>query len=88
MILGFIAAVVSALVIFHQLRPLHLPEHEKLSPNFASRAKIMDAPLPDIAKEVILKSSVDTTSSEPQRVRTIPARVEGDDQRLRAFDEL
>jgi hypothetical protein len=86
--LGSIAIVIFALILFHQFRPHPLPEHEKPSLDFASRVKIMDGPLPAIAKEAILGPSVYITSSEPDRASTNPARVEGDDQRLRVFDEL
>jgi len=88
MILGSLATLVAALVLFHQIRPLHLPEHEKSSPAFASRAEIIDALLPDIAKEAVLRSAVDTRSSEPKRASTYLTKSPKDDQRLRAFNEL
>jgi hypothetical protein len=87
-ILGSLATVVFALMLFHQIRPLHLPEYDKSAPAFASSAKIIDAPLPDTAKGGILGSAVDTRSSEPKRAPTDSARIQRGDRRLRAFDEL
>jgi hypothetical protein len=84
--LGSIAALVFALVLFHQLKLVQVVHHTRPTPDFASRAKIMDAPIPDIAKEAIIGPS--TSRSELKPVPTIAADILGDDERLRVFDEL
>lgn len=86
--LGSIAAVVLALIFFYHFRPLHVGRQSKTRPDFASRATIMDAPIPDMAKEVIMGSSIHAASSEPETAPSVHATVSADDVRLRAFDEL
>jgi hypothetical protein len=86
--LGSIATVVFALILFHFFRPLHVGHHPKTRPAFASRANIMDAPIPDIAKEAIMGTSLHTPSSKLETSPSIEAKVAADDVRLHVFDEL
>jgi hypothetical protein len=53
--------------------------------DFASRARITAAPIPDIAKEAII-GRMDTSELKP--ALTSVAEVPDDDERLRVFDEL
>jgi hypothetical protein len=85
-IVGFVAAVILALVLFRPSQPTdhsHEPNHT-LDP--AIREAILNADIPDIAKEAIIGPSSSTASP---RVETPDAQlVLDDDERLRAFDEL
>jgi hypothetical protein len=75
-----------ALILFHQFKPINVAPHPKPALDFASRAQIMDAPIPDIAKEAIIGPQVDTAGLKP--VPTNVANLPADDERLRVFDEL
>lgn len=85
-ILGTIATVMFALILLHQFKPLHVAPHPKPALDFASRAQIMDAPIPDIAKEAIIGPQMDPADLKP--VPPDVANVPADDERLRVFDEL
>ncbi|KAF1840047.1 uncharacterized protein K460DRAFT_323918 [Cucurbitaria berberidis CBS 394.84] len=85
-ILGTITALIFALVLFHQFKPIHIPKDQKTSLDFASRAKIMDAPIPDIAKEAIIGSTPKIATSSIETSVANPLLE--DDERLRGFDEL
>jgi hypothetical protein len=86
---GFLATITGLVllaILFQQLRPLH-PDHEtnpKLS--FSERAKILDAPIPDIAKEAIMNPIPPDIQTEV-RVEQPVVELE-DDERLRVFNEL
>ncbi|KAG9188316.1 hypothetical protein G6011_02239 [Alternaria panax] len=85
-ILGFIAAVILALVLFRPSQPTNdvLEPQNTLDP--ATRDAILNANIPDIAKEAIIGPSTSTVS---QVVETVdPQLVLGSDERLRGFDEL
>jgi hypothetical protein len=84
--LGSIAAVIFALVVFHRFRPTTAAHNSVSNIDFASRAQIMDADLPDIAKEAIVGLPTGTSKLNP--TTTNIARASGEDQRLRIFDEL
>ncbi|KAH7399452.1 hypothetical protein BKA66DRAFT_406898 [Pyrenochaeta sp. MPI-SDFR-AT-0127] len=84
--LASIAAVIFALTLFHQFKPINVAEHSKTTLDFASRAKIMDAPIPDIAKEAIMGSSASEATSSLETSFAQPLLE--DDERLRGFDEL
>ncbi|KAH7408233.1 hypothetical protein DE146DRAFT_366105 [Phaeosphaeria sp. MPI-PUGE-AT-0046c] len=85
-ILGCIIVLVLALVMAHHLRPIHSEHDPRPTLDFATRAQVMDADLPDIAKEAIIGSGVDT--SKPNVSPTHVVSVSVDDERLRVFDEL
>ncbi|KAF2847897.1 hypothetical protein T440DRAFT_470706 [Plenodomus tracheiphilus IPT5] len=84
-ILGSIVAVIVALVFFHQLKPIHANEHPHTALDFASRSAVLDAPIPDIAKEAIMRPATRATSSITE---TSPQPTMEEDERLRIFDEL
>lgn len=84
--LASIAAAIFALTLFHQFKPIHVTEHSKPTLDFASRAKIMDAPIPDIAKEAIIGSPANTAN--PSLETSFAQPLLEDDERLRGFDEL
>jgi hypothetical protein len=84
--LGSIAAVIFAVIISHHFRPVTATHKLASNLDFASRAQIMEADLPDIAKEAIV--GVPTGTSELKPTTTNLARVPAEDQRLRMFDEL
>ncbi|XP_014555652.1 hypothetical protein COCVIDRAFT_101998 [Bipolaris victoriae FI3] len=86
-IVGIIAAVFFAFVLFHASRPV--PDHveqqnTRLDP--ASRDAILNAEIPDIAKEAIIGPP--TPKRKPIVKVDSAKRVLKDDERLRAFDEL
>ncbi|KAF1912375.1 hypothetical protein BDU57DRAFT_532594 [Ampelomyces quisqualis] len=85
-ILGSIATVMFALILFHQFKPINIAPHPKTALDFASRAQIMEAPIPDIAKEAIIGPQMDPAHLYP--VPTCVANLQADDDRLRVFDEL
>ncbi|EAT88044.2 hypothetical protein SNOG_04284 [Parastagonospora nodorum SN15] len=85
-ILGSIAALVFALILFHQLKPIDVTHDDRPTTDFASRAKIINAPIPDIAKQAIIGPT--TSKSELEPILTHAAESIGDDDRLRVFDEL
>lgn len=70
----------------HHLRPIESEHDSRPTLDFAARAQIMDADIPDIAKEAIIGSGVDT--SKPEVSATHVVSVSGDDGRLRVFDDL
>jgi hypothetical protein len=84
--LGSIVAVIFAVIIFHHLRPITAAQDSASNLDFATRAQIMEADLPDIAKEAI--AGLSTGTSELNPTTTNLARVPDEDQRLRIFDEL
>ncbi|KAL6711936.1 hypothetical protein ACN47E_002979 [Coniothyrium glycines] len=85
-ILGSIAALIFALMLFHHFRPTQAPGEIATGLDPASRDAILNAPIPDMAKEDILGL---TASSASQPVETSIARLLlQDDERLRKFDEL
>ncbi|KAF2035681.1 hypothetical protein EK21DRAFT_96343 [Setomelanomma holmii] len=85
--LGFITAVIIALILFHHFKPIHASHDPKATLDFASRAQIMEAPIPDIAKEAIIGVSASNTEPKPVLTNVVSSPVE-DDKRLRTFDEL
>lgn len=84
--MGSIAAVVFALVLFHQLKPIEVTHDDRPATDFATVAKIINAPIPDIAKEAIIGPT--SSKSEPEPIPTHAAKSIEDDDRLRVFDEL
>jgi hypothetical protein len=83
--MGFIAAVIFALILFHHFKPPTVGQHPKPTLDFVSRAHISEAPIPDMAKEAIIGRTI---TSELQPVPTSVAEVPDADERLRVFDEL
>ena len=61
-------------------------DYSRSVPDFAARAKIMDAPIPDIAKEAIMGFPRSTVTESVETSYARPLLT--DDDRLRAFDEL
>ena len=85
-ILGTITGMLLIAILFQQLRPLH-PDHDiDRGLSFSSRADILNAPIPDIAKEAILNPIPPDIRKEVRTVQSVP--VLEDDERLRIFDEL
>jgi hypothetical protein len=89
-ILGIVAALMLIAVLFQQLRPLHAvtdPHHGSL--DFEARRLLLDdAPIPDDAKEAILKPFPARVSQEVVASDEPTSEELGDDSRLRVFDEL
>lgn len=87
-ILGTVAALMLLAVLFQQLRPLRVdtdPHHAGL--DFESRSNVLNAPIPDDAKEAILKPFPARVSQESASDGPTSVQV-GEDSRLRVFDEL
>lgn len=74
------------MIAVHHLRPIESEHDPRPTLDFAARAQIMDADIPDIAKEAMIGSGVD--ASKPEVAPTHVVSVSGDDERLRVFDEL
>ncbi|CAO2656836.1 Nn.00g056390.m01.CDS01 [Neocucurbitaria sp. VM-36] len=85
-ILSTIVALILAVILFHQFKPIHVSKDHRSGLDFASRAKIMDAPIPDIAKEAIMGSL--TNIANPTIETSVAKPLLEDDERLRRFDEL
>ncbi|KAH9873476.1 hypothetical protein IAQ61_004099 [Plenodomus lingam] len=85
-ILGAIMAAIIALMFFHQLNPAHGTDHPQPTPDFASRSAILDAPIPDIAKDAII-GPPPKPSNPVSEASTQESSLE-EDERLRIFDEL
>ncbi|KAF1837520.1 hypothetical protein BDW02DRAFT_566006 [Decorospora gaudefroyi] len=83
---GFIAALVFALVLFHPSQPADAVEEAKPTRDTAVKEAISNAAIPDIAREAILGtwSSVATPIAETSDAKPLLE----DDERLRGFDEL
>lgn len=86
-VLGTIAGVIIFAILFQQLKPTHVTKDPSSAPNFGLRDALVDAPIPEDAKEAIIGPL--TTESSP-RVESPPSITRGmdDDNRLRIFDEL
>jgi hypothetical protein len=84
--IGFIASIIFALVIFYRFRPASATHNPAADLDFASRAHINEADLPEIAKEAMLGTP--SCSSRPNPITTNIASVPTEDERLRVFDEL
>jgi hypothetical protein len=86
--LASFAAIILILVLFYKLKPIHTSENSKPTLSAASTGSIMDAPIPDMAKEDIL----DLVTRIPSvKLKPLPTRSTAeldDDNRLRVFDEL
>jgi hypothetical protein len=85
-ILGSVIALVFVLFLSHQFRPVNVAERSKPALDFVSRAQIMEAPIPDIAKEAIIGPTADASELRP--VPTYVAKALEDAEPLRVFDEL
>ncbi|KAL5121390.1 hypothetical protein ACEQ8H_000858 [Pleosporales sp. CAS-2024a] len=85
-ILGSLITLIAALILSHQLTPISIDHEPRPLLDSASRAEIMDAPIPDIAKEAIIGSMTEKSQFDP--LPTQAAGILGDDERLRVFDEL
>lgn len=90
-IIGAILGLVMLSIVFQQLRPVHPDTGHTPALDFVSREQILNAPIPDIAKEAIMRPNKD---KEPLDVRIqspsakASAGLPDTDHRLRAFDEL
>lgn len=89
-IIGALLSLVLLSILFQQLRPVHPDTGRTPALGFASREQILSAPIPDIAKEVIMqpnqgREQLDVRIASPS-ARAL-AGVQEDD-RLRIFDEL
>ncbi|KAF1975298.1 hypothetical protein BU23DRAFT_579302 [Bimuria novae-zelandiae CBS 107.79] len=87
-IIGSTLGLILLLILFQQLKPVHPRSAHKHDLDFASRDQILNAPIPDIAKEVIMsptKEQLDVRIASPSVRPT--TNVEAD-HLLRAFDEL
>lgn len=85
-ILASIAALVIALVLFHHLKPVYTAGAARPALDFTSRSAVLEAQIPDIAKEAIIGPH--TSSKSASSETTSSQRSLADDKRLRGFDEL
>lgn len=87
-IIGTIVGVILLSILFQQLRPVH-PDHEHMRTlDFASREQILNAPIPDMAKEVIMNPGKKQLDVRIQSSSAHTGAGVADDHRLRTFDEL
>jgi hypothetical protein len=74
-------------ILAQQLRPLHIAKGTHHTLDFESRSKLLNAPIPDDAKEAIIKP-FPARISEDVGPALPPAPELGEDSRLQVFDEL
>jgi hypothetical protein len=85
-IFGSIVALIFAAVLFHHFKPVYVARDTQPTLDFASRVAIVDAPIPDMAKEAIIGY---TPKSGVKPVPRNTASAVDDDARLRdLFKEL
>lgn len=85
-IVAFVATLILALVLFRPAQPAHRVPEPQSTLDPATREAILNADIPNIAKEAIIGP---LTSTANHVVETIdPHLVLEDDERLRGFDEL
>jgi hypothetical protein len=77
-------------MLFQQLRPVHPDTGHTPALDFTSREQILNAQIPDMAKEAIMrpnkaKEQLDVRIKSPSAKASAGLK---DDGRLRAFDEL
>ncbi|KAH6638363.1 hypothetical protein C7974DRAFT_159502 [Boeremia exigua] len=87
---GVVVSIISLiviLVVLHHLKPIHVETKPKPALDSAVKAKILEAPIPKMAKEDILELA---TSVPTVRLQTPSAKSSAglDDRLLRKFDEL
>lgn len=75
-------------ILFQQFKPIHPDSSHEPALDFASRAQILDADIPDIAKEAIISSSRSTPEIRIETPSVKSATELKEDDRLRIFDEL
>jgi hypothetical protein len=73
-------------MLFQRFRTVHTDHDSIQGLDFSTRVRILDAPIPDIAKEAILSHATPVIRKETSAVDPI-LELE-DDPRLRIFDEL
>jgi hypothetical protein len=74
-------------VLFHHFKPVYVTHDTQPTLDFASRAAIMDAPIPDIAKEAIIGHTPTWSEIKPIQESTVSA-LDGDAQLRDLFKEL
>jgi len=75
-------------MLFQQIKPTHPLIGPKQMPDFGSRAGILNAPIPDEAKEALIGSSTTEEKSGRQTPVVDSGTDVDDDPLLRVFDEL
>lgn len=75
------------MIIFHHLKPTHVDMDPKPTLDPATEAKILKAPIPDMAKQDILELATSVPTVRLQTSASQPDAEQGD-RLLRAFDEL
>jgi len=82
---GLIVTILFLVFLFHPLEPAHVAKTPPTKLDSATRDAILNAAIPDIAKEAIIGPTTVKTSTvvESAVVKPVP-----DDERLRKFDEL
>lgn len=84
--IGSIIVLIVALILFHQLKPMDVAHDPRPTLDFATRARIERAAMPDVAKEAMTSR---TSRSWTPELATPPAKVVSEDHKsLRIFDEL
>ncbi|KAF2132813.1 hypothetical protein P153DRAFT_364080 [Dothidotthia symphoricarpi CBS 119687] len=87
-ILASITAFLVLLMLFHHLKPNYGSEEPDTTLDFATRAKLLKAPIPDMAKEDIIGLATSTPDLKLETPFAAPATALEEDVRLRVFDEL
>ena len=83
-IMGSIIGLILLSILFQQLRPVHPETTRTPALDFTSREQVLNAPIPDIAKEALMSPKQDQLDV---RIEAPPIALV-DDHPLRAFDEL
>ncbi|KAF2705218.1 hypothetical protein K504DRAFT_471730 [Pleomassaria siparia CBS 279.74] len=88
-ILGSIAGLMLVAILVHQLKPTSVPKKHL---DFSSRDDILNAPIPEVAKEALMKTATTKSKSKSKSRKETPVsravKDIKDDDGLRIFDEL
>ena len=87
-IIGTIVGAILLSILLQQLRPVHGDHKNMHALDFASREQILNAPIPDMAKDVIMDPVKRQLDVRIHSSSVSPGAGAADDHRLRAFDEF
>lgn len=75
------------MMLFQRFKPANSELERTASLDFASRQKVLEAPLPDVAKDALCGNPASTISAQTENLAK-PTKGLKEDSVLRMFDEL